>query len=106
MGTSNKRETIVMVERLTDVLPERITRTTRRYPPTASVIGVRPQEVTHRPFMRNLLHTINAPNMVESVDGWREAPVKAEDLIVDCGPSERGVLYRRTGHSLGSRSGR
>ena len=80
MRPRNQRQTIVVVKRLTDVLTERVTCATRRYAPATSVVGIRPQEVTHRSFMRYLLHTINAPYVVKGVDGWREASVKAKDL--------------------------
>jgi hypothetical protein len=63
-----------------DVLPERVSSSSRRYAPTASVVWVGPEQVTHRSFVRDLLDSIDRSDVVEGVDGWRETSVKAEDL--------------------------
>lgn len=72
-----------MVERLADVLAERVAGAARRDAPAAAVVRVRPQQVAHRPLVRHLLHAIDLADLVECVDGRREAAVQAEDLVVD-----------------------
>jgi hypothetical protein len=70
-----------VVKHFRDITPESVTSATRRDTPTLSVIRIRPEEVTHRPFVRHFLDSINCPNMIESVDGWREPTMKTEYLI-------------------------
>lgn len=49
--------------------------------PSASVIGIRPDEVTHGSLMGNLLDTIEIPRMVKGVDAGAQSSVEAEDTI-------------------------
>ena len=76
----HKRQTIVVVKGLANVLAKGIASAARRYTPSTAVVWVRPQEITHWSLMRNLLHTINSPNMVQGVDGGRKATVQTENL--------------------------
>ena len=39
-----------------------------------------PQEVTHGPIMGHLLFSVNGPDLVQSLDGGRQAAVHTEDL--------------------------
>lgn len=54
MGARDERQPIGVVERLRDVLAERIARPARRDAPSPAVVRVRPQQVTHRTLVRNL----------------------------------------------------
>lgn len=45
------------------------------------VIWVRPDEITHWPFMRDLLHPIKVTSMVKCVDRWRQTSVQTEYTI-------------------------
>jgi hypothetical protein len=86
MGSRNKGKTIVMVERLRDILAESIACTTWGYSPTAPVIWVGPKQITHGSFMRYLLYAIEGPDIIKRIDAGRETAVEAEDLVVDqCG---------------------
>jgi hypothetical protein len=80
MRTSDEREPVVVVERLADVLTEGVPRTTGRYPPTTAVVGVGPEEVAHRSFVRNFLDAVDGADVVERVDGGGKSTVEAEDL--------------------------
>lgn len=80
MCTRHKRETVVVVECLTDVLSEGVSCTSRRDTPSAAVIRVGPQQITHWTFVRHLLDTVDGADVVQRVDGWRQTTVQAEDL--------------------------
>lgn len=41
----------------------------------APVVGIGPQEITHRSFVWHLLHTLDGTNMVKSVNRWRQSAV-------------------------------
>ena len=45
--------------------------------------------------MRRLLHPIELPNLVQSVDAWRETAVEAEDVIIDHGCQRQVVKQLR-----------
>jgi hypothetical protein len=64
MGPRDERQPVVVVERLTDILPKRITSSSRRDTPTASVVGVRPEEIAHRSFVGYLLDAVDRANVV------------------------------------------
>jgi hypothetical protein len=69
-----------LTERLGNVLTKRVTRTTRRYAPAASVVRIGPEQVAHRTLVRDLLYTVDRADMVERVDRGGQAAVQAEDL--------------------------
>jgi hypothetical protein len=83
MGSRHQSQTVVVVERLGDVLAERVTGTTGRYSPATPVIGVRPEKVAHGPFVGHFLNAVKRPNVIERVDAGRETTVQTEDLIVN-----------------------
>lgn len=83
MSSRHQRQAVVVVERLRDILTERVTGTTGRYSPTAPVIGVGPKKITHRSFVRYFLDTVKCPDVVERVDARGETTVQAENLVVD-----------------------
>lgn len=72
MRTSNKRQPIVVVKSLRYILPECVSSTSGRDTPSATVVGIRPEKITHRSFMRDFLHPVNRSNMVEGIDGRRK----------------------------------
>ncbi len=45
--------------------------------------GVGPEEVAHGAVVRDLDFAVDGADLVEGVDGWREAAVHAEDGVVD-----------------------
>jgi hypothetical protein len=85
MRARNKRQAIVMVESLRDVLTERVTCATWGDTPAAPVIRVRPQEVTHGTLVGNLLNAIKSSDVIESIDTGGETTVETENLVVDEG---------------------
>ena len=83
MSSCNQRQAVVVIERFADILSKRVSRSSRRYPPTTSVVWVGPQQIAHGSFMRHFLDTVETANVVESIDRWGETAVQTEDLIVD-----------------------
>ena len=71
-----------MVEGLGDVLTEGVSSSSGGDAPSASVIWVRPEEVTHGALVRHLLQPVQGPDVVQGVDAGREAAVQTEDLAV------------------------
>ena len=72
-----------MVELLGDVLAEGVPGASWRNAPTTPIIWVRPEQVADWALVRSLLNPIELPNLVQSVDTWREAAMEAEDGVVD-----------------------
>lgn len=68
MCSCHQCQAIVVVERFRNVLAKRVARTSWRDAPSTSVIWVRPQQVTHRTFVRHFLDTVDGSNVVQSVD--------------------------------------
>jgi hypothetical protein len=91
MGSCNEGKTIVMVERLGDILTKGVARTSRRYAPATPVIWVGPKQITHWALMGHLLYAVERPNVIQCVDAWRQATMQTEDLVVDQG-SKREVV--------------
>jgi len=83
MSAGHKSQAIAVVERLRDILTERVTGTSGRDTPATTVIGVGPKEIAHGSLVRNFLEAIEGPDVVEGVDGGAETPVEAEDLPVN-----------------------
>ena len=83
MGARYQRQPVVVVECLADVLAKSIPGATRAYTPTAAVVRVAPEEITHGPFVGNFLDPVQAADVVEGVDARGQAAVQTEDLVVD-----------------------
>jgi len=91
MSSRNQRQAVVVVERLRYILPERVPGAARGDTPAASVIRVRPQQVTHGSLVRHFLDPVEGPDIVQRVDRRGQAAVQAEYLVIDEG-SEREVV--------------
>lgn len=91
MCSCNEGQAIVVVERLRDILPKSISSTTWRDSPTTSIIWVRPEQIAHRSFVRNLLYPIQSSNVVKGINARRKTTVKTEDLVVDQGSEGKVV---------------
>ena len=83
MRARDECQPVVVIKRLRDVLPEGIPCPSRRDAPSAAIVGVRPKQVTHGSFMRNLLHTVNGTDVIEGVDGGRKSSMKAKYLCYE-----------------------
>ena len=68
MSPCDERQAVVVVESLRNVLAECVASATGRYSPPTAVVRIRPEEIAHGSFMRNLLHPVDRPDMVESVN--------------------------------------
>jgi hypothetical protein len=62
-------------------LTETVPSTSGRDTPTASIIGVRPEQVAHGTFLGHLLNSVELSDLIEGVDTGRKTSVKAENLI-------------------------
>lgn len=80
-----------MVELLGDVLPERISGSSGRDAPAASVVGVGPKQIADGSLVGDFLDAVELADLVERVDGRRETSVQTEDLALDHG-SQRQVI--------------
>lgn len=72
-----------MVERLTDILPKSVSRTSRADPPTTPIIRVGPEQIAHGTLVGHFLNTVQSADVVQRVDTRRQATVQAEDLVVN-----------------------
>jgi hypothetical protein len=91
MGSCDERKTIVMVERLGNILAEGVASATRGYAPAAPVIRVRPEQITHGSLVRHFLYAVECPNVIKRVDARGQPAVQTKDLVVDQG-GEREVV--------------
>ena len=91
MGTCHQSQAIVVVEGFGDILAECVSSTTGGDSPSASVIGITPEQVTHRTLVGHFLNAIQRPDVVEGVDGRAQSTVETEDLVFDEG-SEGKVI--------------
>mgnify|MGYP001635523497 CR=1 FL=1 len=95
MGTCHKSQAIVVVECLGNVLSECVSSTTGRDSPSASVIRITPEQITHGTLVGNFLDAIKRPDVVESVNGWTQSTVKTENLVFD--ESSKGKVVEKVG---------
>lgn len=98
MCTCDEGQAVVVVERLGNVLAERVSGTTGGDAPAATVVGVGPQEITHGTLVRDLLDPVESPDVVEGVDAGGKTAVEAEDLVVD--ESGEGEVVEEVGEVL------
>ena len=79
----DESEAVLVVVLLADVGAEREAGASGRDSPAAPVVGVGPEEVAHGSLVGNLLDAVELANVVQSVDGRREATVQAEDGVAN-----------------------
>ena len=58
MRPGDHLQVVGVVELLGDVLAKGVTSASRVHAPASPVIGIRPEQVAHRPFVRNLLESL------------------------------------------------
>jgi hypothetical protein len=80
MRPRNESQAVVMVERLRDILPKRVSGASGRDTPAAAIVRVGPEEIAHGALMRDLLNAIDGPHVVEGVNRRRKAAMKTEYL--------------------------
>lgn len=85
MGSCDSSQVVGVVELLRDVLAEGVASTTGRDTPTASVIGVGPQQIADWSFVRHFLHAVELSDLIEGVDGRRQTTMEAENLVLNDG---------------------
>lgn len=64
MRPRNQRQPVIMIERLADILTERVSCTTGTDAPTASVVGVGPEQVAHGAFVGYFLDPVDGADVV------------------------------------------
>ena len=98
MCSRNKRQAVVVVECLRDILTKGVPCASRTDTPTTSVIWIAPEEITHGSFVGDFLYSVETPDVIEGVDAWGEATMEAEDLVVDEG--SEGEVIEEVGEIL------
>jgi len=83
MCSCDELQVIRVIELLRDILTKRVSRTSWRDTPTASIIWIRPQKITDWSLMRNLHDSIELLNLIESIDTWRKSSMKAENVSLN-----------------------
>ena len=83
MGPCNQSQPVVVVEGLGNILPKSIACSSGTYPPSTPVIGITPEQIAHRPFMRDFLDPVDPSYVVQGVYARGKASVQAEYLIVN-----------------------
>lgn len=95
MCSCNQSQAVIVVKCLRNILPERVSCATGRDTPTASVIGITPEQIAHGSFMGNFLDTIKRTDVIKGIDGRTEASVKAENLVIN--KSGEGKVVEKVG---------
>lgn len=84
MRPQDMRHAVDLEELANDLRAERIPRATRGERELVSVgIRIRPHQVCHGALVRDLAIPVQDLDLIDGVDGRREAAVDAEDLVVD-----------------------
>jgi len=83
MSASDSSQAVRVVELFGNILAERVASTSWAYAPTASVIGVRPQQIADRAFVGHFLNAIELSNLVKSINAGRESSVQTENLFLN-----------------------
>ena len=68
MSSANQRKSIGVIKLLSNVLSKRVTGSFWYDPPTTTIVGVSPQQIAHRTFMRNFDESIKLQYVVQSID--------------------------------------
>lgn len=71
-----------MVKCFRNVLSKGVAGTTRRDAPAAPIVGVGPEQVTHRALVGHLLKTIQGPDVIQGVNAWTETSMQTENLPI------------------------
>mmetsp|Transcript_46806 Transcript_46806/g.100246 ORF Transcript_46806/g.100246 Transcript_46806/m.100246 type:complete len:256 (-) Transcript_46806:193-960(-) len=87
----DEAQAVALVELLGDVRAEGVARPSGTDAPATLVFGVAPEKVAHGPLVRDLLDSVDLPNVIQGLDVGRESSVLAEDLVVHQG-RERQVV--------------
>ena len=89
VGSGDTRQVIRMVKLFGDVLSERVASATGGNTPTASIVGVGPEQVADGTFVGRLLNAVKLSDLVKSVNGGGQTAMQTEDLILDhCGQGQ------------------
>jgi hypothetical protein len=63
------------------------------YSPGRHIVRIRPDQVTKRAFVRNLLCPCNYSDLIEGSDLWTQSPVDTEHFAVHYRPERHEVKY-------------
>ena len=86
MCSGNQFKVVRMVELFRDILPERVSGTSWRDTPSASVIWVGPEKITDWTLVWHLHDSIELLDLIKGVDTWGETTMETEDISFnDCG---------------------
>mmetsp|Transcript_16148 Transcript_16148/g.37642 ORF Transcript_16148/g.37642 Transcript_16148/m.37642 type:complete len:292 (-) Transcript_16148:107-982(-) len=104
VSADDEIEAVAFVELLGDISAEGVSSTSRRDPPSHTVIRIRPDEVTDRPLVRNFLGAVECLNLVDEVKRRREPCVWAENLAIDRGRERQVVEHLHKHEPHGGRA--
>mmetsp|Transcript_86454 Transcript_86454/g.242040 ORF Transcript_86454/g.242040 Transcript_86454/m.242040 type:complete len:255 (+) Transcript_86454:315-1079(+) len=82
MGTSNEVQAVELVEVLRRPFAEQPPSAPWAHGPSLDVFGVRPDEIPESTFVRDLLHSVDHPDLVQQLDIGGQAAVHAEDRVL------------------------
>ena len=84
--------TIFVQEFFANVLTKNVAGTARRYAKALRVtFWVAPHQVCKGALVRNFLHALNLFNVLDVVDGWREATMYCEKSCIDDGADRQEI---------------
>ena len=83
MGARNQLQVVRVVKVLRDVLSESEASASWRDAPTVPIVGIGPEQVAHRAFVRHLNLPVDLPYLIKSVEIGTETAVQTEDLVLD-----------------------
>lgn len=98
MGACNRFEAVFLNKLVRDVLAERVSGASGRDSPASSVVGVRPKQVAHRPFVGHFNDSVDVADLVKCIQAGRETAVEAENLLFDNGAE--GEVVEQVGKVL------
>lgn len=102
VGASDQCQAVGVVEGLADVVAKGVAGAARTDAPAAAVVRVGPEQIAHGAFVGHLLQAVQGANVVQGVDGGREAAVQAEDLTIDCAKETRLANKSKTNQAISS----
>ena len=62
-------------------MAENVTSSSRRNAPAVSILRVRPEQVTHRPVMRDFKEPIEHSDVIQGFNGRRQSSMQTENLL-------------------------
>ena len=91
MSSSNKFQTVHMIELRRDFITEEPTCSTRRNSPGVDLFRIRPDEITESTFVGNLLSTGDHSDLINRSDFGTQATVHTQDFAINHGSENQEI---------------